>query len=683
MKYFSRILILFLSLPTIMIAQNALYIEPAKKQADSLLLIFPSVKNDSVLMDVCNQLGYYYEEFYQDSAKYFFEQQLKLAKQLNQKLWEAHAYSNLGYSMFNIGSYSQALQYYLNALDITENTQSEEYIWKISSFSRNEDPRLARLYVLSNVYDLLGILYKHIEMNQISKAYFYKSLAIAEKVNDHVILQMVSLDLGSLYLSFGKLDSALIFERNALLYSNISGYSKYRGLIYRLTAEIYTKLENQDSAKLYYNLAIHESKKNENNQMTLAEIYLSLAKNYNAKLNSDSSRMYAEKSLKILNQLQTKRHLPEIYSILASTYKNKGNSDSAFIYLELAINAKDSLTNAVNLKQIQNIGFEQERHKEDLEKEKIIYKSKIRTNALMGGLLTLVIIAFLLFRNNKQKQKAKQKIELAYDHLKSTQAQLIQSEKMASLGELTAGIAHEIQNPLNFVNNFSEINNELIDELNDELNKGDIEEAKAISKDIKENGQKINHHGKRAEAIVKGMLLHSRASSGEKVLTDINTLCDEYLRLAFHGFKAKDKSFSADFKLDLDKNLPKIEVVPQDIGRVLLNLINNAFYVVNEKAKQNIESYKAEVVVSTSLKPPFGGLGGHIEVWITDNGPGIPTSIKDKIFQPFFTTKPTGSGTGLGLSLSYDIVKAHGGKLKMETKEGAGSEFIIDIPINS
>jgi signal transduction histidine kinase/ligand-binding sensor domain-containing protein len=293
----------------------------------------------------------------------------------------------------------------------------------------------------------------------------------------------------------------------------------------------------------------------------------------------------------------------------------------------------------------------------------------------------------------KEKEKNRQRelahameIEKAYTELKSTQAQLIQSEKMASLGELTAGIAHEIQNPLNFVNNFSDVSEELVAELREELNKGDLEEAKVISNDVIQNLQKIKHHGQRASDIVKGMLAHSRTSSGQKEPTDINALADEYLRLAYHGLRAKDKSFNAEFVTDFDESLPKINVIPQDIGRVLLNLINNAFYAVDKRAKENVEGYKPEIVVSTSSSPLEkggikGGLYGVVTITVSDNGPGIPSSIVDKIFQPFFTTKPTGQGTGLGLSLSYDIVKAHGGELRVETKEGIGTEFTIIIPI--
>ena len=279
----------------------------------------------------------------------------------------------------------------------------------------------------------------------------------------------------------------------------------------------------------------------------------------------------------------------------------------------------------------------------------------------------------------------KRRAEDALSELQLTQKQLIQSEKMASLGELTAGIAHEIQNPLNFVNNFSEVSNELIDEMNEEIAKGNLEDAKQIAEYLKQNLQKINHHGKRADAIVKGMLQHSRnSSSATKEPTDINKLADEYLRLAYHGLRAKDKFFNATMKTDFDKSIGNINIIPQDIGRVILNLITNAFYVVNEKKKSGIEGYEPSVSLSTKKE------NNKVLITVKDNGNGIPQKILDKIFQPFFTTKPTGQGTGLGLSLSYDIVKAHGGELKVETMEarpddsvgrGEGSEFIIQLPI--
>jgi len=283
--------------------------------------------------------------------------------------------------------------------------------------------------------------------------------------------------------------------------------------------------------------------------------------------------------------------------------------------------------------------------------------------------------------------KQKEEIQKTLDELKSTQTQLIQSEKMASLGELTAGIAHEIQNPLNFVNNFSDLSNELIDEMNIELDKGKFEEAKSIAIDIKQNLEKINHHGKRADAIVKGMLQHSRSGSGQKEPTDINSLCDEYLRLCYHGLRAKDKSFNATMKTDFDQSIGKININPQDMGRVILNLLTNAFYAVDEKKNASTSSLQSagqapgqpyEPTVSFNTKK----VGNKFEIRVSDNGNGIQQKVLDKIFQPFFTTKPTGKGTGLGLSLSYDIVtKGHGGFLKVETAQNEGSTFIIQLPL--
>jgi len=268
-------------------------------------------------------------------------------------------------------------------------------------------------------------------------------------------------------------------------------------------------------------------------------------------------------------------------------------------------------------------------------------------------------------------------LQTTVNELQLTQKQLIQSEKMASLGELTAGIAHEIQNPLNFVNNFSDLNTELIDEMEQDIAKGDLAGVKAISLNIKENEKKINMHGKRADSIVKGMLQHSQSGSGKKEPANINTLADEYMRLAYHGLRAKDKSFNAEMITDFDARLPKISVIPQDIGRVMLNLFNNAFYAVNQKSKTAAADYKPEITVTTSVE------NKQVVIKVKDNGNGIPDAIKEKIMQPFFTTKPTGEGTGLGLSLTYDmVVKGHGGRIKVDSVESEGSEFVIQLPLN-
>jgi signal transduction histidine kinase len=325
-------------------------------------------------------------------------------------------------------------------------------------------------------------------------------------------------------------------------------------------------------------------------------------------------------------------------------------------------------------------------------------RSKARAR-LVGLLLILglsLVILLLLWRTTRQQQQANRRLnqknseiekqrnelEQTLTELKAAQTQLVQQEKMASLGELTAGIAHEIQNPLNFVNNFSEVNLEMNSELKDKLKKmltdgKEKDEIEEILNSIESNEQKIIHHGKRADAIVKGMLQHSRTTTGQKVLTNINAFVDEYLRLSYHGFRAKDEIFHVTMLTNFDPTVDQINIIPQDIGRVLLNLINNAFYAVSEKKKQrDTAEYKPTVTVETKKT------NNKVEIKITDNGTGIPQKILEKIFQPFFTTKPTGQGTGLGLSLAFDIVKAHGGDIRVETSETVFSAFIVELPLN-
>jgi signal transduction histidine kinase len=366
---------------------------------------------------------------------------------------------------------------------------------------------------------------------------------------------------------------------------------------------------------------------------------------------------------------------------LRQFYHELNQIDSAYYYSQMEAAVNNELFSQENQNKVQSLAFSEQLRSIEEENRLKAYQNRLEQYALIGGLCMVILIALILFRNNLHKRKSNKVLEQTLYNLKSTQTQLIQSEKMASLGELTAGIAHEIQNPLNFVNNFSELNQELVNEAMEELEKKDYEETKVILKDIADNSGKITHHGKRADTIVKGMLAHSRIGKGEKALTDLNALAEEYLKLSYHGLRAKDKSFNADFKTDFDPNLPKMEVVPQDIGRVLLNLFNNAFQEVSAAAlstevlAQVDSEYKPLVTVSTK-KTETG-----IEISVADNGNGIPDTIKEKIFQPFFTTKPTGQGTGLGLSLSYDIVKAHGGELRAESKEGEGSKFIIKLPV--
>jgi signal transduction histidine kinase len=385
--------------------------------------------------------------------------------------------------------------------------------------------------------------------------------------------------------------------------------------------------------------------------------------------------------------------------LLSRIYEQIGQKEKAFKFLksyQQLKEASDNLdaTNQLANVQIQLILEKSNQQIEKLEKQRVDKEAENKNQRLWifsiaGALLSAIVLMLLLYLNNQHKQKAnallqqqkneinnqRKRAEKALDKLKSTQAQLIQSEKMASLGELTAGIAHEIQNPLNFVNNFSEVSSELLDEMNEEIIKGDFEEVKNIAAAIKKNLEKINYHGKRADSIVKGMLQHSRIGNNVKEPTSINKLADEYLRLAYHGLRAKDKSFNADLVTDFDENLPKINVLTQEIGRVLLNLFTNAFYATHQKQKQSGGEYKPIVSVKTILKDK------GIEITVKDNGIGIPNAIKDKIMQPFFTTKPTGEGTGLGLSLSYDIVvKVHGGTITIDSQENNYTVFTIFLP---
>ena len=503
-------------------------------------------------------------------------------------------------------------------------------------------------------------------------------------------------------------DSALIYAKKLIALLDMmkqydsASYPWRLSYTYKLLGDIYVAKGDTKTALSCYRLSI-----NIGGSGPIALVNEGMAKLFQKEGRIDSALIYAKRALTYFQTSQKaiqandwespNYFIAEISPLIAQLYKANGQLDSAYKYLQLSVTLKDSLYNTDKIRQFQTLTFNEAARRQ----QRIEAQQQYETNLKMYGLITIIagilIFSFILYRNNRHKQKAnnllqtqKKEIETTLGELKATQKQLIQSEKMASLGELTAGIAHEIQNPLNFVNNFSELNTELIEEASQANEAGNPNEVKELLSTLKDNEEKINHHGKRADAIVKGMLQHSRASSGQKEPTDINALADEYLRLSYHGLRAKDKSFNAMMKTDFDESIGKINIVPQDIGRVLLNLFTNAFYAVTEKAKQPPtpegeknavqNEYQPIVTVSTKLlKPPSGGLG--VLLTVKDNGNGIPQKVLDKIFQPFFTTKPTGEGTGLGLSLSYDIIKAHGGEIKCETKEGEGSEFIIQLPM--
>jgi len=677
MKFYLQILF-FLLLPCWLSAQTGTFYDYhyySQQRVDSLQLLFNSTRNDTVKMAVSRDLGLYYGESNSDSAFYFQSLELKIAEKLNQRIWMADANEILGYNETKRGNYPSALKHLLEAVKLAEDVETEENIWRVTKFSEDGNPQRARLTSLANIYNDFGLLYQAIGNMEKQVEWFNKSMSIGKKINDQIVLSYNYGNLGVAYMNEGKADTALQLLNQSVDYANSAGFKKFIGTNTFPMGNIYLGRQEYDSAKKYYQLTVNVSLAT-NNPSSQAYGYVGFANLYEKLNQFDSGFHFARKALEIFtNTVEPSGKLLALQA-MTSLFKKKDQIDSAFYYQQLAINVKDSLTNSDKVKQFENIGFDQQLKVQELEKEKVIVQNRNRTIAFIGGSVVFLLIGLLLYRNNRQKQKANKVLETTLSDLKSTQTQLIQSEKMASLGELTAGIAHEIQNPLNFVNNFSEVNKELIGEMKDEIEKGNLVEVKALATDIESNEEKINHHGKRADAIVKGMLQHSRSSSGTKEPTDINALADEYLRLAFHGLRAKDKSFNAIIKTDFDETLEKVNVIPQDIGRVILNLITNAFYVVNEKKQQINEGYEPTVTVSSKK------VGDKIEVSVTDNGNGIPQKVMDKIFQPFFTTKPTGQGTGLGLSLAFDIVtKGHAGELKVETKEGDGTTFIIQLPI--
>ncbi len=560
------------------------------------------------------------------------------------------------------GDYVMALSSSLEILNQFEKNKNKQGVYTASR-------------ALSVIYYYAGDKTKDIQ-------YAQKAALIAKELNNYKGLYGIYNNISTSYTQANMPDSGLAYAFQAIAYARKTGDSANVNSILGTLGEAYIGRKEYDKALFYLRKSFNNLEFNEVLPKAwacndLAQIFLETNR-------YDSAQFYARQAIEISRINRFNDQMQRAYEYLSRSFEKTNVPDSALKYLHLAVFVKDSLYSSEKSKQLQGINAREQKRIQEMEKAKTELRNKIRTYSLLGGLAILGCFVFFLFRNNKQKQRANKILELTLSKLTATQSQLIQSEKMASLGELTSGIAHEIQNPLNFVNNFSDVNAELIDELVEEADKGNTEEVKAIAKDIKENEQKINHHGKRADSIIKSMMQHSRSSSGVKEPTDINALCDEYLRLAYHGLRAKDKSFNATMKTDFDESIGKINIIPQDIGRVILNLITNAFYAAPLPPEGGFLDpdylHSPTVWVSTKrIGTPLGD--GGVLISVRDNGPGIPEKILGKIFQPFFTTKPTGQGTGLGLSLAYDIVKAHGGELKVETKKGEGSEFVIMLPV--
>src|SRR5665213_1361362 len=627
---------------------------------DSLKNELTRSRRDTNRVQLLAGLSEVYNVLNQDSCLYYGNEALKLAGVLKYRDGEARGLCDLGLYYRGIGDLPESLKYLLQsqkiATDINSPLETARSLMGIGLVYQVLDPKTSNQYL------------KRAEEN-ISPG----------DPGIHNLLIRIDINLAFNYMKLNQLDSAFRYlnshyEKTLPTDMNYSAVLMFFG-------DLQFRMGNKEKGIELLNQSTLANQM-DHDHYTAANTYNALAAIYQ-KLNLfDSSIYYAQKALNESTLLDRKEEMLKSANLLTELYEPKNISES-YRYLKLASDLNVSLYGAKKVQELQQAVMAERESQQKIEQEQLAYTNRLKQYMFFGGILILSVIALVLYRNNRQKKKdnrllalQKEEIQTTLSELKATQAQLIQSEKMASLGELTAGIAHEIQNPLNFVNNFSEVNTELIEEADQAIDKGNYEEVKTILNDIKENEKKIIHHGKRADAIVKGMLQHSRSSTGKKEPTNINALADEYLRLSYHGLRAKDKEFNATMKTDFDQTISKINIIPQDIGRVLLNLYNNAFYAVTERKKQQPEGYEPTVSVRTKK------MSDKVFISVKDNGNGIPQKVVDKIFQPFFTTKPTGVGTGLGLSLSYDIVKAHGGEIKVNTIEKEFTEFVVQLPVS-
>jgi signal transduction histidine kinase len=636
-------------------------------------------KTDQNLVYLYDMESSYYRRINTDSCLLYAHLALDVAKRSKNKLLEALALSDIEFVLRETGDLAEALNIQFQALEIARQQKSQlgEGLGLNSignTYLDMGDPRTALRYYRES----------HAILLRSSGVYFYWTMNELSNI-------------GNTYQKLNMPDSALYYELRMYHDSHFP---------FDIEPELLGRLGNAYTALGKYEVALRYYRKGLVDAVTAKApadgmlIDLQMARLFNKVNNADSSIYYAHKAFIIARSLSFRGTELDATRLLADLYSGIANIDSAYHYQRLAISYNDALFGAAKFNKIQHVLSDEQQRQQKLLQEQQDQKNRYQLIAGVAVVLFILIVAALIWRNNLLQRKKnrildeqkslltqqRDELKTTLAELKTTQTQLIQSEKMASLGELTAGIAHEIQNPLNFVNNFSEVNKELLEELKAESAKPKAERDGQLEidliNDLIQNEEKINHHGKRADSIVKGMLEHSRTSTGKKEPTDINKLADEYLRLSYQGLRAKDKSFNAvpiaiGMVTNFAPNQPKISVIPQDIGRVLLNLFNNAFYAVNQKAKMAGADYKPTVTVETFYLP-LQGVGGFK---VKDNGVGIRDAIKDKIMQPFFTTKPTGEGTGLGLSLTYDmVVKGHGGSIQVNSVEGEGSDFTILLP---
>ncbi|WP_242917828.1 tetratricopeptide repeat protein [Pontibacter liquoris] len=681
--------------------------EQSYTMASQALQLARKLKYRKVEATALRRIGsYYYQQADYTAALSAFEEARQVATRIGDSTTIAWALNGKGTIYHSQSDYPRALQFYLQAVQVFEKT------------GKNKEAAS----IMGNV----GVLYK--EMGELRSAltYFQRGLKLQEQLGDKSEVARFLNNIGGVYSDQQQYAQAETAYNRSLTLSRETENKELEALVLRNLVEVKGKQQQYDQALAYGSRAISLFQALGEKEGVADACYQVAAVQLDAG-HPDSALYYANRALALAEEIGFKRNIHNTYEVLAQAYAAKKNYPKAYQAQQLYLAYKDSLTGEDKQNTVAGLKFQYELDKKQSEiamltkdrqlQEERASRQRQQKYALLAVLGLLVLIAGILVGYNRKQQRTnrllrQQKAEIddqaqrlhqlngelnktneellhqketiteQRDHLegtlhelKITQEQLVQREKMASLGEVTAGIAHEIQNPLNFVNNFSEVSVEILQELREELQSGKAAPVETLLADLEQNLEKITQHGKRADSIVKDMLQHSGSSSGEKQPTDVNALVDEYLRLAYHGLRAKDKSFNASLVTNYDSQAKKIGVVPQELGRVLLNLFNNAFYATQQKKTQLNGQYEPELKVTTCQQ------NGQLEITIRDNGTGIPEQVRSKVFQPFFTTKPTGQGTGLGLSLSYDIItKGHGGQLQVETKEGEYSEFRISLP---
>jgi two-component system NtrC family sensor kinase len=652
-----------------------------RKQIDSIRAVLSGNISDTVRINSLLELGHFYSRANPDSTITLGQQAYELAAKHKLSKMQARALGGIASGYVLLSDYPKATQIYYRALKISEDLHDE---YRILNTRNNMGDNYMRQGNYSKALDIL------LPANKLWNQ-FRSSHPKLESPREAELGPILLLNIGESYLNLGKIDSAEYYLQQS--YPQAKPFEELGPNIQRDFGEVEIARGNQEKALKYLRAATKLSAADGDLQ-TLSMSWLSTAKLYHNSKQQDSAEYYAQKAFDVARSNKLEQDVLNAGNALHSYYDEDHNLPMAYKYFRLATAAKDSLYSQDKVKQMLSLDFDEKQRRQEIAAAQEQYRATVRMYALLAGLAVLLLLVIISWRNGKQRLKAnellqsqnkeiekqKKTAENALSELKTMQNQLVQSAKMASLGELTAGIAHEIQNPLNFVNNFSEVSVEMLEELKAESRKPkakrDEQLENELINDLASNLEKIKHHGKRADFIVKGMLEHSRTSTGERQVTNVNVLADEFLKLSYHGLRAKDKSFNAELVTNFDNKLPKVNIVQQDIGRALINLFGNAFYAVNQKAKTIGNGYKPTVEVSTAQQ------NGSILISVKDNGTGIPDNIREKIMQPFFTTKPTGDGTGLGLSLSYDIVvKGHGGKIDVESKEGEGSEFTVTLPV--